>query len=201
MCPNTDAIYWPCGGKQNQERRARERRERERRRLHQKGFCSGTKGQMLKRPKVQPRRLDLSRRIRHLDAQGEAVGDGEGQTPADTASKVGRAGTCDCDCTEEDTAAARPWGYNPARKKAVDRDHAEDTHRRGGGRGGIVFHLLRRVHVVAVRWRGVLLRITVAADRSAIKAASGCSKIMLFTGRCACGSRARGSDRFGGTNW
>ena len=91
---------------------------------------------MLKRPKVQPRHLDLSRRIRHLDAQGEAVEEGEGQTPADTASKVGRAGTCEGDCTEEDTAAARPWGYNPARKKAVDRDHAEDTHRRGGGEGG-----------------------------------------------------------------
>jgi hypothetical protein len=91
---------------------------------------------MLKRPKVQPRRLDLSRRIRHLDAQGEAAGEGEGQTPVDTASKVVGAGTCDRDCTEEDTAAARPWGYNPARKKAVDRDHAEDTHRRGGGEGG-----------------------------------------------------------------
>lgn len=71
----------------------------------------------------------------------------------------------------------------------------------GGGRGCIVFHWLRRVHGVAVRWRGKLLRITVAAHRSAIKAASGCRKILLFTGRCACGSRTRGRNRFGGTNW
>jgi hypothetical protein len=92
-------------------------------------------GWMLKRPKVQLLRLDLSRRIPHLDAQGGVAGEGEEQTPADTASKmVAGAGTCDC--RKEDNAAVRPWRNKPAREKVVDRDHAEDTHRKGGGEGG-----------------------------------------------------------------
>jgi len=51
------------------------------------------------------------------------------------AEEVGPSG-CEEGGTGTERQETRPWEYNPARKKAVDRDHAEDTHRRGGGEGG-----------------------------------------------------------------
>ena len=70
-----------------------------------------------------------------------------------------------------------------------------------GGRWCVVLHGRRCVHRVSVLWRGVVLLVTVAAERSAVRATTVTTITTIFLGRRTRRTRARGSDRFGRADW